>query len=102
LRLLRARPENPEATLSAQLLLNGRLRWSFWLGVAGAALAIPVVADSVFHVTGAPAALVIGCGCLIGGGFVVRAVILAAGVRARSPLVQLGQWRAGDDWDAKP
>jgi formate-dependent nitrite reductase membrane component NrfD len=101
LHLLRARPDKPEATLSARLLLSGRLRWSFWLGVVGATLAAPVVADSVFHITGVPVVLVIGCCCLIAGGFVLRAVILAAGVRAQPPLVQLGQWQAGNEWDGR-
>ena len=76
----------PEA---AALLLKGRLAGLFWGGFLGAGLLIPMVIEvfsSVMHVGTSPWFSPMAAGIfLLAGGFLMRLLILAAGIR--SPLV---------------
>jgi formate-dependent nitrite reductase membrane component NrfD len=76
----------PEA---ARLLLTGKLSGLFWGGFLGAGLLVPMVIEffsSVGHAGVSPslAPLVAGLFLLVGG-FLMRLLILAAGIR--SPLI---------------
>lgn len=80
---------------AAALLLKGRLAGLFWGGFLGAGLLIPVVIEisaSVMHADASPwlSPAVAGIFLLVGG-FLMRLLILAAGIR--SPLVVRAAFR---------
>jgi formate-dependent nitrite reductase membrane component NrfD len=101
-RLLRTRADQPEAVLSARLMLRGGLRYWFWLGVVAAALIAPAATGVISEVAGYDVILLGGCTAVLAGGFVLRAVLLAAGIRSVPPLIRLSGWQADGAWDAVP
>ena len=71
---------------SVALLLRGKLSGLFWGGFLVAGLAVPLVIEyAVAGTRGSPAATLIAGLLLLIGGFLMRLLILAAGIRA--PLV---------------
>ena len=76
----------PESRASAQLVLAGSVAPLFWWGVALLGLTVPLVLDLVgvyvLHGGGAIAAGLVASVCGIGGGLILRQVVLAGGIHA--------------------
>jgi formate-dependent nitrite reductase membrane component NrfD len=100
----------PEARLSAGMLLSGTWRRAFWVGVVGAALALPLLLSSVsailrlagvtsFRLSGAEfevasVLIVVAAVAVLCGGLLLRLGVLAIGIKERPPLYGMSMWRA--------
>lgn len=66
---------------SAMELLTGSLSGTFWLGVAGLGIAIPLIIDTVSLKALRPAAAMAGAGATLAGGLCLRFALLLASAR---------------------
>jgi formate-dependent nitrite reductase membrane component NrfD len=86
----------PEAARARELLVRGERRLPFWGVVVGVGLVLPLALE----IAGAlapgrwwiPASAAIS---VLLGGFVVRQLVLAVGVKEQAPLVRVSEWRGG-------
>ncbi len=80
---IQASHRTDESRASVQLLLAGRLARSFWLGLVGIGLLVPIILVASAVTQGGSSWLVRAASVLgLVGGFTLRRLILAAGVRA--------------------
>lgn len=81
--LLAAHGKDVSARESVRLLVQTRLRWTFWIGVVGSGLLVPLI----IIVLRLPSAAAAGAGALmLAGGLLFRYAILKAGVYLPLPL----------------
>lgn len=87
------RGSKPEALLSVTKWLSGAWRYPFWIGIVGAALAVPFLLAVVNLGLRAEGLGLIAAVCGLIGGFLVSDGVLAIGIKESPPLVKLSQWR---------
>ncbi|GAB4262478.1 MAG: polysulfide reductase NrfD [Thermoleophilia bacterium] len=92
--LLAARRE-AEGRAAVHMLVRGKLRLLFWLGIVGLGLVFPSILEALYEsLPGAPALLAAAGGILLVGGFLLRLGVLASGWKQTPPLVRLLEARA--------
>ncbi len=90
----RLRRGKPEGALAARMWLSGRWRYGFWGGIVGLALALPFALTLVNGALGSSTVALAAAASVLTGGFMLRAGILAVGVKEAPPLYRLAEWRA--------
>jgi formate-dependent nitrite reductase membrane component NrfD len=83
----------PEAALSAQMLLRGAWRLRFWIGVVGAALAVPFILDVVNLGLSQRVIAGVAAVSVLVGGAVLRLAILGIGIKETPPLYRRSEWQ---------
>ncbi len=75
---------------SVRLLLSGKLRFVFWLGIVGSGLLVPVILESIYSRSpeNIPLLFITGAFILVGG-FFLRFGIIYAGIKDQTPLHKL-------------
>ncbi len=86
----------PEAARARELLLRGERRLPFWSVVVGLGLVLPLILEIVAVFASGrwwiPAAAAVG---VLLGGFALRQLVLAVGVKEQAPLLRVSAWRGG-------
>ncbi len=90
----RLRRGRSESALAVRMWLSGRWRYGFWGGIVGLALVLPFALTLVNGALGSNTVALAAAASVLSGGFLLRAGILAIGVKEAPPLYRLAEWRA--------
>jgi polysulfide reductase chain C len=76
--------------MSIRLLLKGKLRFVFWIGIVFLGLLFPTILENIYSIfPGTPALLFITGASLLTGGFFLRYAIVKGGIKDRHPLQKM-------------
>jgi polysulfide reductase chain C len=94
------------ALKSIHLLLSGKYKFIFWVGIIGLGMILPVIFENVYNIfPGYPALLFIAGACLLTGGFLLRYGVVKGGIKDQHPLHKMlalqYDWKALRKPDAK-
>lgn len=84
----------PEAGLSARMLLAGTWRYPFWIGIVGGGLFVPFFLHLVNLGVHSEIVSILAAALVLVAGFLLRLGILAIGIKKLPPLQKLSEWRA--------
>ena len=85
-------------TMSIRLLLKGRLRFVFWVGIVFLGLLFPTILENISPIfPDTPALTFVAAAALLTGGFFLRYAIVKGGIKDRHPLQKM----AGLQYDWK-
>jgi polysulfide reductase chain C len=86
-------------TRSVRLLLTGKLRFVFWVGIVALGLVFPIILENVYsRFPDYPALLYVTGASLLTGGFFLRYGIVKGGIKDRHPLQKMAALQY--DWQA--
>jgi formate-dependent nitrite reductase membrane component NrfD len=80
--------KNEQGERSVRLLLQGKLRFIFWIGIVISVFCLPLILESMYS-TGRSFSPFLAGFILLGGDFCLRFSIVLAGVKERPPLTNI-------------
>lgn len=81
--------QKDQGETSVRLLLSGRLKSLFWVGIVAIGFVFPVVLEFIYTQLRQPGILIVAGLFLLCGGFFLRLGVIASGVRERLPMHKL-------------